>query len=1144
MPEKQASIPSIESLEAYINRNLEALPFLERYKQEYFVEPIRRSPPDYNRSQPLSIPIDLKTSPQYLRAVILEYQRVFRITWNADQEEAIALNGGFSVGYRDPINSGGLKPLPLSKQKKLFACELNQSELIKLADDLNDNMHLNYAQKNKSGFNRSMELISPILPSEYNVYWFVSNIPNFIFLSSPVLSEIAVRFSLSASAKIAQGYLGAIEKTYGDNTIFKKSQEKLTEIGDNLTAKKLYFLSAPKNFSSFGISSLTSLISLPEIALRMTASSAVLAATLPILLTSKIAKIGEKKSSNPNARQNILEKSISHLAAYQQTLLAPRLNTPKYLRKAWTSPRDTGLATLYSLGYSTAGAVVISVATPFILTETCLRFGAFSTERILSGLIGIGDKLQTQFGREVVDFEKPKQILGQFKKEILASKSFIIGNSSKATFKSKNTPPPIQIKEPLISTKDEKTPLSEAARFAHELSKHRTVRIINIEELTNFDENLEDFIDEIKGDKLLGAFLDFEYPDPNNKDDKLLGAFLDPVEDKIFYAEEVKGLISNNLQIDTFKAQFKAFKKEKIESKFKETRKSAQEQIQILEFLLENPSLWDINKILSFMEKEKRTDSLQEDQKNFKNTDGTIKDEAVINFLERRLSSTSRLIQEYEKEPDFERKEQILKTINGSILLDKESFVGFVDEGKITTPFNNFDEEIKKGYDLERFKQEKKTFEIKEKETNDKNKKITELNNRLSQTNSDYSRSNLESTLKPLKENVKSNQEELKSLKPSKDFYDAYEKFETNLVALKEINKSKNPTEFIEACKTMEESKKNLDTLVREKSLKSIGENIKFLKQNPDLVSEVLKQEILTFRAKLPKEKKGVKDILSIREKIIKKEIPQEEFLEGLGAIDKYTKSQSSKGDERISTKDILQFKANLDKKIDTKFTENLESYIKLLESEDVAKFKIEDLKKFNKQFKALKISFTSPIDGQNNPTPPDAKLYREERLKALNALKSLVISYQSTEDKKKTLKDSIPIFKTLEKIKSSHKVENPPPPAPTPPPAPPVETPPPQAQIEAQSLTPQNAEDILGKIDQVATLPKPEAQIPVEATPTPAQREFKVSPTIPLLPGDAFAKMAKKFTTKNDNRSPSPSPSEELEAKRLSPKSEIGPNP
>jgi hypothetical protein len=42
----------------------------------------------------------------------------------------------------------------------------------------------------------------------------------------------------------------------------------------------------------------------------------------------------------------------------------------------------------------------------------------------------------------------------------------------------------------------------------------------------------------------------------------------------------------------------------------------------------------------------------------------------------------------------------------------------------------------------------------------------------------------------------------------------------------------------------------------------------------------------------------------------------------------------------------------------------------------------------------------------------------------------------------------------------------------------------------------------------------------------------------------DAFAKMAKMFTTRNDNQSPSPSPREELEAKRLSPNREIGPKP
>jgi hypothetical protein len=569
------------------------------------------------------------------------------------------------------------------------------------------------------------------------------------------------------------------------------------------------------------------------------------------------------------------------------------------------------------------------------------------------------------------------------------------------------------------------------------------------------------------------------------------------------------------------------------------------------------------------MQEEKKNDSLTENERNFKNTDGTIKDEAVINFLKRRLSSTSHHIQEYEKEPDFEKKEQILKTINDNILSDKESFVGFVDESKITTPFNNFDEEIKKGYDLERFKQEKETFETKEKETNAKKEEITKLNNSLSKTNSDYYRSNLESKLKTLKEYVKSNQEELKSLKPSKDFYEAYEKFKTDLDALKEIDKSENPTELIKAYKKTEESKKNLDTLVRvvrEKFLKSIGENIKFLKQNPDLVSEDLKKEILIFRAKLPKEKKGLKDILSIGEKIIKKEIPQEEILKGLDAIDKYTKSQSSKGDERISTEHILQFKANLDKKIDTKFTENLESYIKLLESEDMAKFKIEDLKELNKQFKALKIPFSSPkelVVYKNNGSEYHTKLYHTERLKALNALKTLIIPYPSTEDKKKTLKDSIPIFKTLEKIESSSKkdiikeieswfkkrfspapnnktlqnqevtIENsvPKPNAPIS-----VEAPPPPAQIavepssstqiEAQSLTPQN-------IDQVATLPKPEAQ-----------REFKVSPTIHLLPEDAFAKMAKKFTLGNKIQSPSPSPREELEAKRLSPEPEIGPKP
>jgi hypothetical protein len=65
-----------------------------------------------------------------------------------------------------------------------------------------------------------------------------------------------------------------------------------------------------------------------------------------------------------------------------------------------------------------------------------------------------------------------------------------------------------------------------------------------------------------------------------------------------------------------------------------------------------------------------------------------------------------------------------------------------------------------------------------------------------------------------------------------------------------------------------------------------------------------------------------------------------------------------------------------------------------------------------------------------------------------------------------------------------------------------------------------------------------------VEDPPPPAQITVEATPTIPLLPGDAFARMAKMLTTRNDNRSPSPSPREELEAKRLSPESEIGPNP
>jgi hypothetical protein len=364
-----------------------------------------------------------------MRAVIQEYKNAFTTKWNHDRQKDIARNEGRSNSYIDPINYGGLNPLIGNDHLE----RLNTYELVKLADLLVNSIDLDYNSVNSSGYDHCIRTISKISPSEYNVYWFVSNIPNFIFLSSPVLSEIAVRFSLSASAKIAQGYLGAIEKTYGDNTIFKKSQEKLTEIGDNLTAKKLYFLSAPKNFSSFATSSFTSLISLPEIALRMTASSALLAATIPILLTNKIAKIGEKKSSNPNQRQNILEKSISHLAAYQQTLLAPRLNTPKYLRKAFNSIKDNDISTTFlsssyflarALGYSLAGAVVIPLASSVILTETCLRFGAFGTERILSGLIGAVDKFQTPTGKEVVNFEKHKQILGQFKKGILAPKSY------------------------------------------------------------------------------------------------------------------------------------------------------------------------------------------------------------------------------------------------------------------------------------------------------------------------------------------------------------------------------------------------------------------------------------------------------------------------------------------------------------------------------------------------------------------------------------------------------------------------------------------------------------------------------------------------------------------------------------------------
>lgn len=754
-----------------------------------------------------------------------------------------------------------------------------------------------------------------------------------------------------------------------------------------------------------------------------------------------------------------------------------------------------------------------------------------------------------------------------------------------------------QSEEKPLEEKEE--PLDEKIKTAKENALNALKTILPSDNDTKVDGVLQK--------KLLGDLI-------NKNDNGIFGAQREKIE-QIYESAEFKDIHETNLDYlskeiikkgislhdsEDFKKVEKIKKSEEEErEKFvKENEEKFIEQRKVLEFLLENTSLLNKNNARVFLNTEKQKDLNHSAPKNT----GTINIEEGVanaflgnekkgennptteinNRLRSYLDTSQSRIKDFQQADGYEdkkKKSELYDKYNSEIndnlakLFDIE--LGIESEKKFlmsqTTPLAKL-----KGIEPDEFKQKlEETIEEKQEKNLNISGEINDLRKQyglLSSENLNFDEQ--EGRRKKLEEystlisNLKQEQEKLQhDLSQKQELLNAINDFNQNLNAMqsnfliRDHIKETDPAiidrkaliEFIEHSAILSEKKNKLaealkkerEKLEEERSdpLKDIGENIEFLKQNPDLVSEDLKKEILIFREKLPKEK------------MIRREIPQEEFLEGLDAIEKYTKSQSSKGDERISTEHILQFKANLDKKIDTKFTQNLKSYIELLESKDMAKFKIEDLKKLNKQFKALKILFPSPKGEdvtQNNNSNDYKKLYHTERLKALNALKTLIIPYPSTEDKKKTIKDSIPIFKTLEKIESSltkdlektkssfkkdifkeikswlKKNFSP---------APSVETPPPPAQIEAQSLTPQN-------IDQVATLPKPEAQIPVEATPTPAKREFEVSPTIHLLPEDAFAKVAKKFTTGNYNRFPSPSPHQELDAERLSLESEIGPKP
>ena len=693
--------------------------------------------------------------------------------------------------------------------------------------------------------------------------------------------------------------------------------------------------------------------------------------------------------------------------------------------------------------------------------------------------------------------------------------------------------------------------------------------------------------------------------------------------------------------------KIKKSEEEEREKFVKENEEKFIEQRKVLEFLLENPSLLKKDFARDFLNTEKQKDlnhpapkntgtiNIEEgganaflgNEKEDENNPTTEIEARLRNYLD---TSQSRIkdFQQADGYEDKKKKSELYDKYNSEIndnlakLFDIE--LGIESEKKFlmsqTTPLAKL-----KGIEPDEFKQKlEETIE-------EKQEKNLNISGEINALRKQYDLLNLEKLnfdeqegrRKKLEEystlisNLKQEQEKLRhDLSQKQELLDAINDFDKTLENMKsnflipDHTKETDPAiinrkaliEFIEHSAILPEKKNKLaealkkerEKLEEERSdpLKDIGENIKFLKQNPDLVSEELKQEILTFRAKLPEEEKGSKNfLLSMMPKINRKTNSKEEFLEGLDAIEKYTKSQSSKRDERISTKDILQFKASFDEKIDTKFTQHLKSYIKLLESEDMAKFKIGDLKELNKQFKALKILFPSPKgeDVTHNNPNDYTKLYHIERLKALNALKTLITPYPSTEDKKKTIKDSIPIFKALEKIGSSIKkdlektkssfkkdiikeieywfkkrfspapnnktlqnqevtIENslPKPNAPIsveapPPPAQIAEVEPSSsAQIEAQNLT---STDILGGIVAISPSSTPEAQIADEATPTPAPQVE--APKLPKwVYGDNLANIAKMFTPENKIQSPSPSPREELEAKRLSPEPEIGPKP
>ena len=1237
---------SIESLEDYINTNFiyghdadgKARTFSDHYQQINFEKP---SPTytDFIKSQPISTPTDFRTSLEYMRAVIREYQKAFTRNWNHARQTKLGDNEGRSNAYIGPINYGGLNPLLENPNLET----LSSHKLILLADSLYNKMNQDYNYVTSSGYDHGKRAISKILPSENNSYSFASSIPRILACSLIALPEVAVRLSLTASAKIAQGYLGAIEKTYG-HTIFEKSQEKLTEIDNNLTANKFYFPSPGKNFFPFVTSSFTSLISLPEIALRMTASSAVLAATLPILLTSKIAKIGEKKSSNPNQRQNILEKSILNFAAYQRTLLAPRLNTPKYFWNAYNSIKDNDISTTFfsssyflaralgyslagALGYSLAGAVVIPVASSVILTETCLRFGAFGTERILSGLIGIGDKLQTQFGGKVIDFEKPKQILDQFKEGILAPKSYNPIFASNTPRKIKNpdhrkfdtpkkiqktqssnkspllTLEPAEIKQPqpkfseedIEKQKNAEKLLKSLGEFSfkeankkeivknlqaivmkefspQELAEFRITEIensINAFETTATDEKKRKFLkflykispqseesgqaldEEIKIAKenalnalntilpTLGVILD------NDLQTKLLGGLLDKNDnciadaqrqkiEQIYESAEFKDIHETNLNYlaeeiikkgislhdsEDFKGVEKIkIAKEDLEKEFvRKKEETFLEQKKVLEFLLENPSLLNEITTREFLNTERQKDFNHSNPKDTETIN--IAEVGTNTFLgsekedennptpeiEARLRSyldTSQLrIKDFQKavgHEDKKKKSELYDKYNSEIndtvatLFDIELGIGSEKKFLIsqTTPLAKL-----KGIKPDEFKQElEKTIKEKQEKDSDISEEIDALKpeNYFLESVKLYINDHQERNEK-LKKNeirifdLKQEQKKLQhDLSQKQELLDAINDFDQTLNDMRSnflnpyrieetdpaIISRKTLIKFIDHSAVLSEKKNKLaealkkerEKLEEERSdpLKDIAKNIEFLKQNPDLVSEDLKKEILIFRAKLPQEKKGFKDtLLSMKKKIMKKPI-QKEFLKDLDAIDKYTKQKSSKSAETISTKDILQFKTSLDEKIDEKLKENLENYIELLKSDEMDKFKIGYLRKLNtdlnNQFKVLQILFSDKEGGEATYSDDYVELYQKNRLKVLNKLTHLKTLYLPAEEseKEKIRKHLLPIFKLLEKIKSSAREQEPialaseaPPPPPASPP-PPAEASPPAPAAEA----------------------------------------------------------------------------------------------